>query len=237
MPNERSVWKKAWPILLFGIILCGFLAIYGSKLNYNFFRTNVNILVQTLGRPGTFVVHFVLFGVFMLLLQIRSKTDWRSSGIFTAFIISLFGEMFGWALFFYLFSNPFFDYPRWHAPGAVLSSGTSAAHLTRFIGVWIIFASLILIAFSWYQLYQKRGILVTGGIYSKIRHPQYMGFLGFTLGWLIYWPTLLTIFLWPVLASAYITQAYKEDKFLAERYGNYFRNYCSRTGMFFPKFR
>lgn len=228
------------PLVVFSLVFLGFLALYGSKLYLGSYtnRININFLVKTFGAQGAFLVHFLIFGVFLLLLQVRSNTDWRSSGIFTAFMISLFGEMFGWSLFIYLFSNRFFQYQSWVSrPGAVLWRETLAARITRPLGAWIVFISLVLIAYSWYHLYQQRGSLVTNGIYSKIRHPQYVGFIGFTLGWLVYWPTMLNFFLWPVLFLAYVSQAYREDNFLSEKYGSSFEAYRTQTGMFFPRFK
>lgn len=52
--------------------------------------------------------------------------------------------------------------------------------------------------------------VVTTGIYRHIRHPQYLGFILITAGWLIHWPTIPTAIMFAVSATdgAVIRRAY-----------------------------
>jgi len=45
----------------------------------------------------------------------------------------------------------------------------------------------------------KGGKLVTEGVYSYVRHPQYSALFLITIGFLIQWPSLSTLIMWPIL--------------------------------------
>src|SRR5215207_1568578 len=63
-----------------------------------------------------------------------------------------------------------------------------------------------LIAAAWRVLYnaQSIGKLATTGPYSYVRHPQYVGFVLVLSGFLLQWPTLLTLLMFPVLVIMYL---------------------------------
>ena len=75
------------------------------------------------------------------------------------------------------------------------------------------------------------------GIYARVRHPQYFGLLVLTLGLLLWWPMVLTIPMWPILAWAYVRLAKREAFDLAARYGEAFEGYWRSVGGFLPKGR
>jgi protein-S-isoprenylcysteine O-methyltransferase Ste14 len=53
-------------------------------------------------------------------------------------------------------------------------------------------------------------------------------------GWLIHWPTLLTLILFPILVGVYHWLAMKEEKGLEEAFGREYERYKARTPRFFP---
>jgi protein-S-isoprenylcysteine O-methyltransferase Ste14 len=59
-------------------------------------------------------------------------------------------------------------------------------------GTWITLTGLILVVIGWREIHRARN-LVTDGIYKYIRHPQYVGLFLILFGWLLHWPTLLTL--------------------------------------------
>jgi protein-S-isoprenylcysteine O-methyltransferase Ste14 len=61
-----------------------------------------------------------------------------------------------------------------------------------------------------------------------------IGILLFTLGWIIHWPSLVTLVLWPVLAGAYVWLAGQEEKQAVEEFGAAYLEYASRTKRFIP---
>jgi protein-S-isoprenylcysteine O-methyltransferase Ste14 len=91
-----------------------------------------------------------------------------------------------------------------------------------------------LIALGWKQVYRGAGRLVTDGLYSKIRHPQYLGLLLVIAACLIQWPTVLTILLAPFMIARYLLLAREEDRDLEARFGEEFSRYRQRVPSLFP---
>lgn len=100
----------------------------------------------------------------------------------------------------------------------------------------IIVVGFMVLAASWKALYaaQKENRLATTGPYAYLRHPQYVGFTLIMLGFLLQWPTLLTLIMFPVLVFMYVRLARQEERAVAVRFGNEWSRYASRTPAFFP---
>lgn len=146
----------------------------------------------------------------------RTKRDWRSFGAFSAFIIALFAEMYGFPLTIYLL-------PGWLVrlyPGVDFLSHDAGHLLNTLIG-WkinphfdplhilsnvLIFGGFILLSAAWKVLYeaQRNRTLATSGPYSYVRHPQYLGFILVMFGFLFQWPTLITLIMFPILVTMYV---------------------------------
>jgi protein-S-isoprenylcysteine O-methyltransferase Ste14 len=77
----------------------------------------------------------------------------------------------------------------------------------------------------------KRGA-VLGGLYSWIRHPQYLGLGIAGLGLSILWPRFLTAVLWLVMALVYYFLAKDEERRMLTAFPESYRAYMNRTGMF-----
>ncbi len=78
------------------------------------------------------------------------------------------------------------------------------------------------------------GPLVTGGLYSRIRHPIYAGMLLATSGLAATTGDVLSVI---VAAGAWIAipiEARLEEEFLLARHGEEYRRYLSTTGRFWP---
>ncbi len=85
--------------------------------------------------------------------------------------------------------------------------------------------------------YKTKDRLVTDGIYAYMRHPQYTGIILIITGMLIHWPTIITLFLWPILTLAYYYLAKREEKLMEVEFGESYRTYKSQVPMFFPSFK
>ena len=76
-----------------------------------------------------------------------------------------------------------------------------------------------------------------GGVYEKIRHPQAVGELAtwFTIALLLNSPllTFVSCFYVPI----WILWCFLEEQDLVIRFGDSYKEYQKRTGMFFPKIR
>jgi len=205
---------------------------------------------QAYGLWSLVVVNSVLF-IFFALSFFKPKTsiDWRAFGAFSAFIVALFTEMYGFPLTIYLFSGwlqnrfPGVDWLS-HDAGHLLETtlGWKANphfgpfHMLSFVliglGFWLISA-------AWGVLYkaQKDGVLAASGPYARVRHPQYVGFVLVMLGFLMQWPTVLTVIMFPILLITYWRLALAEEKAVLDQYGDAYRRYRQSTPAFIPRLR
>lgn len=178
----------------------------------------------------------------------KTTRDWRSLSMYSAFIVALFAEMYGFPLSIYLLSgwlSERFPEINWlsHDAGHFLEMtlGWKANphfgpfHVLSFIfiggGFWLLSA-------SWHVLYraQRSGTVATSGPYARVRHPQYIAFVTIMFGFLLQWPTLLTLAMFPILTFAYARLARAEERASIDTFGDAYRDYMQRTPAFFPKF-
>jgi Phospholipid methyltransferase len=73
------------------------------------------------------------------------------------------------------------------------------------------------------------------GPYARVRHPQYDGFLLVMIGFLLQWPTIPTLIMFPVLVYVYARLARTEERAVAKRFGREWDEYAARTPAFVPK--
>jgi protein-S-isoprenylcysteine O-methyltransferase Ste14 len=95
-----------------------------------------------------------------------------------------------------------------------------------------------LLSNAWNVLYhaQRRHALAIAGPYARIRHPQYVAFVLILLGFLLQWPTLLTLLMFPILVVMYGCLAVTEEAEMLAQFGSEFENYAIHTSRFFPRF-
>ncbi|HVO83690.1 MAG TPA: isoprenylcysteine carboxylmethyltransferase family protein, partial [Syntrophobacteria bacterium] len=84
-----------------------------------------------------------------------------------------------------------------------------------------------------HKLFQRGPAL--GGLYRWTRHPQYLALTAIGLGLAILWPRFLTIVLWAVMVELYYLLARNEERRMVNQFGDQYRQYMARTGMFLPR--
>ncbi len=222
--------RSALPTLLGWLGVALFVAIYAVELLPHHGRPfTIKWIHDHLGRGGLIALNILIVLAFLALLPYRRPTKgvWKGKGTFVAFVIALMTEMFGWPLLLFLVS-PLFDVPNIAHPFF-----DAVGHWPARAGTALSFLGLALVAGGWHQIHRAQG-LVTTGLYRFMRHPQYTGLLLFTLGWILHWPSVVTLALWPILVTAYVWLAKQEEKQARDEFGEEWDEYARRTKRFVP---
>ncbi len=74
------------------------------------------------------------------------------------------------------------------------------------------------------------------GPYARVRHPQYVGFVMIMVGFLLQWPTIPTLGMFPFLMGMYVRLARREEREAIEQFGEEYTRYAAMTPAFFPAF-
>jgi protein-S-isoprenylcysteine O-methyltransferase Ste14 len=195
------------------------------------------------------IINSLVFIIFAFsFAKPQSARDWRSFGAFSAFLVALFTEMYGFPLTVYLllpWLNKYF-------PGIDFLSH-DAGHLLETLVGWninphfgpfhiasdiLIVAGFYLLSSAWGVLYdaQRTHTLATGGPYARIRHPQYVAFVIIMFAFLLQWPTLVTLIMFPILVFVYVRLARTEERWALNEFGDVYRRYCAERPRFIPHF-
>jgi protein-S-isoprenylcysteine O-methyltransferase Ste14 len=177
----------------------------------------------------------------------RTARDWRSFGAFSAFLVALFTEMYGFPLTIYLLSG----WLTSRYPGVDLLSHNSG-HLWETLFGWqgdshlnplhllsylVIGGGFLLLAGAWDVLYkaQRSHQIATTGPYAQVRHPQYVGFILIMFGFLLQWPTIPTLVMFPILVTMYVRLTRREEAEARSEFGAAYAHYAAVTPAFVPR--
>lgn len=200
---------------------------------------------------GLWVMVAINSAVFLLFafsfFKPKSIRDWRSFGTFSAFLVALFAEMYGFPLTIYLLSGwlqklapgvDFLSHESGHLWFSLLGSeGDPHFHPVHIASYLLIFGGFTLLATAWPVLYtaQKEKRLAVSGPYRLIRHPQYVGFVLIMFGFLLMWPTLLTLAMFPLLVFMYVRLSIREEREALELFGESWNEYSAKTPRYLPR--
>ena len=177
----------------------------------------------------------------------NTARDWRTFSAFAAFIVALFVEMYGFPLSIYLMSGWLqTKYPNLdllsHNSGHLWSTllgekgdpHFGVLHIASYVFLGYGF---YLLSSAWNVLYhaQRGSALAVSGPYARIRHPQYVAFVLILFGFLLQWPTLLTLVMFPILLVMYGRLSVTEEADMRVRFGDAYESYVQRTPRFFPR--
>lgn len=102
----------------------------------------------------------------------------------------------------------------------------------------LIILGFFLLSAAWSVLHkaqQTRSLAITGW-YARCRHPQYVAFIMIMFGFLLQWPTLPTVVMFPILVVVYMRLAKKEEQIALAEFGDEYRQYMEITPAWIPKF-
>ena len=193
-----------------------------------------------------FNILLILFFVISYMVP-KKNIEWRSMGAFVGFIVALFTEMYGFPLTIYLLSawmgksypvlNPF-THNHGHLILVFLGLADSPLAMTilHIVSNGLIFFGLYVIYQGWMLIFGAQGKkLVTEGVYSYVRHPQYVGLFLVTVGFLLQWPSITTLIMWPILMFSYYRLALREENDVEKIFGKQYEEYRKRVPTFIPK--
>ena len=194
------------------------------------------------------IINSLVFIIFAFsFAKPQTKRDWRTFGAFSAFIIALFVEMYGFPLTIYLLSGwlatnyPQID-PLTHDSGHLWHTllgmkGNPHFDVLHVLSNVLIVGGFWLLASAWNVLYkaQRNNTMATTGAYARMRHPQYVGFILVMLGFLLQWPTLPTLIMFPILTYVYLRLARREEQEALAAFGDAYARYMRQTPAFIPR--
>lgn len=194
------------------------------------------------------IINSAVFIIFAFsFFKPRTRRDWRSFGAFSAFLVALFAEMYGFPLTIYMLSGwlqsaysgvDWLSHDAGHLPemlfGWRANPHFGPFHLLSFV---FIGAGFLILSAAWPVLYraQRSGGLAVTGLYARVRHPQYVGLVLILFGFLVQWPTILTVAMFPVLALMYWRLSLSEEREAEATFGDAYRRYAARTPRYFPR--
>jgi protein-S-isoprenylcysteine O-methyltransferase Ste14 len=167
-------------------------------------------------------IHSFIFLIFAFsFFQPRTRRDWRTFGAFNRFP-----------------EVDWFSHNAGHLVQTVLGwQGYTHFGPLHIISDLLILAGFVLLVKSWSVLYraQLNHSLAITGPYARMRHPQYVAFIVIMVGFLIQWPTLATVVMFPILVLIYVRLAQREEKEVLTHFGERYARYAEKTPRFFPR--
>ena len=100
-----------------------------------------------------------------------------------------------------------------------------------------IISGLFLLSSAWSVLHkaQQTHSLASSGWYARCRHPQYIAFIIIMFGFLLQWPTIPTLVMFPILLVVYVRLAKREESIALEEFGDTYRQYMEITPAWIPR--
>jgi len=204
--------------------------------------------VPAYGLWGLVIINSAIFIAFTFsFFKPATKTDWRTFSSFSAFIIALFVEMYGFPLSIYLLSGwlatkypgvEFLSHDNGHLIHTLLRmKGDPHWDVFHILSNVFIFGGFIILSNAWHTLWkaQRQHKLACTGIYAFMRHPQYVAFILIMLGFLLQWPTLLTLVMFPILTFTYVRLSLREERVAETEFGDAYRQWAEVTPRFLPR--
>jgi protein-S-isoprenylcysteine O-methyltransferase Ste14 len=168
-------------------------------------------------------VYLVLVGVCLVALAIRTgyelfkkagKVDPHNKLVFGVVFVAMIVMLLSWPLM-----SPLDPLPL-NLPVSVHWTGMAA----MFAGLYLAVGGLL----------QMRGVenidhLVTGGLYSRLRHPMYTGFVLWIVGWVLFHGAGASLVAGVICVANILYWSRLEETRLASQFGEAYRRYRMHT--------
>ena len=159
------------------------------------------------------------------------------------------GLISGWGFFLFLFGIWLSPQPRFTIPilqeqtlvVPIINFEIPIVHLTIFVPIiivvlWFSFRGVSEVTLKVAETHRAEKVISTG-VYSVVRHPQYLGALLAHVGISILLSAQYSLLLTPFLVIYIYLISWKEEKELIIEFGKDYEDYKEKVPMFIPKFR
>ncbi len=161
----------------------------------------------------------------------------------------ILGLISGWGFFLFLFGIWFSPQPRFTIPILqdqtllipIINFGIPLVHLIIFVPIiiavlWFSFKGVSEVTLKVAETHRAEKVITTG-VYSVVRHPQYFGALLAHLGISILLSALYSLLLTPFLVIYIYLISWKEEKELINEFGKDYEDYKVNVPMFIPRIK
>lgn len=159
----------------------------------------------------------------------------------------ILGMISGWGFFLFSMGLWFSPQPRlWHPPGFTLRIPTLNSFY-RFSPIYFLSGAVLLVPSIFFGVNGVRETslrvsethraekVVTSGVYSRVRHPQYLAGILSHLGFSLLLSAYFSLAVSPVIFTVYVLLSIKEEKELINEFGEEYFEYSERVPMIIPK--
>ncbi len=148
------------------------------------------------------------------LLKLRGLVDTTNTWVFAA-----------------VFTSMCVMWVSWFAVGALSPVRLHVLPIVRWSGLGAVVLGAVLAVGGMWQLRGVENIdyLVTTGLFARVRHPMYVGFALWILGWCAFEGSVTNLILAPLGLASVLWWRHLEELDLAARYGDTYAEYKTLT--------
>lgn len=134
-------------------------------------------------------------------------------------------------VFAVVFTSMIVMWLSWFAVGALAPLRLEVPSVVRWVGLGIVILGAGISVAGMWRLGGLENIdhLVTNGLFSRIRHPMYAGFVLWIVGWCAFTGAVTSLLLAPFGIASVLWWRHLEESDLAGRYGDEYMEYRAAT--------
>ena len=198
-------------------------------------------LVCAVGLVGVVPIHFLSVERLRLRRSIGSRRG--------ALVGDALGLVSGWGFFLFLAGLWFSPQPRFTIPFprsstialpyvglelSLLHAVVSAPFLAA--GSWLGIGGVAEVSLRVAEIHRAERVITTG-VYSFVRHPQYLGGMLAHIGFSVLLAAWYSLLLTPVVVALNYLISWKEEEELVKQFGEQYEGYREKVPMFIPRLR